>query len=180
MSRSLNKATLIGNVGQDPEVRTTQNGGRVATFSLATSRTWNGPNGDRQEKTEWHRVVVWNAGKGQGEGLANIVEKYVKKGDKLYVEGPIDHRPTHPPKALNPTDPFASHACVARWAVAGSNCSSIALDNGARCLAIHGEPMLQRCARPGVARLRHDIEIRRRCWSCASRGSATGKGRCHA
>lgn len=95
MSRSLNKAMLIGNVGQDPEVRSTSNGGRVATFSLATSRTWNGPTGDRQEKTEWHRCVVWNAGRGQGAGgmgLADVVEKYVKKGDKLYVEGPIEYR----------------------------------------------------------------------------------------
>jgi single-strand DNA-binding protein len=96
MSRSLNKAMLIGNVGQDPEVRSTTNGGRVATFSLATSRTWNGPSGDRQEKTEWHRCVVWNAGRGQGAekgmGLADVVEKYVKKGDKLYVEGPIEYR----------------------------------------------------------------------------------------
>lgn len=96
MSRSLNKAMLIGNVGQDPEIRSTNNGGRVATFSLATSRTWNGPSGDRQEKTEWHRCVVWNAGRGQGAGsgmgLADVVEKYVKKGDKLYVEGPIEYR----------------------------------------------------------------------------------------
>lgn len=92
MSRSLNKATLIGNVGQDPEVRSTQNGGRVASFSLATTRTWSGQSGDRQEKTEWHRCVVWNAGKGQGMGLADVVEKYVKKGDKLYVEGPIEYR----------------------------------------------------------------------------------------
>ena len=92
MSRSLNKVTLIGNVGQDPEVRATSNGGRVATFSLATSRSWNGPNGDRQEKTEWHRIVVWNAGKGQGEGLADVVEKYVKKGDKIYLEGPVEYR----------------------------------------------------------------------------------------
>lgn len=92
MSRSLNKAMLIGNVGQDPEVRATQNGGRVASFSLATSRTWNGPNGDRQEKTEWHRCVVWNGGKGQGMGLADVVEKYVKKGDKLYIEGTIEYR----------------------------------------------------------------------------------------
>lgn len=90
MSRSLNKATLIGNIGQDPEIRSTQNGGRVATFSLATTRTWNGPNGDRQEKTEWHRCVAWNLGKGQG--LADIIEKYVKKGDKLYVEGRIEYR----------------------------------------------------------------------------------------
>ncbi|MDQ2890384.1 MAG: single-stranded DNA-binding protein [Gemmatimonadota bacterium] len=98
MSRSLNKAMLIGNVGQDPEIRSTTNGGRVATFSLATSRNWNGPTGERQEKTEWHRCVVWNAGRGQGGGgekgmgLADVVEKYVKKGDKLFVEGPIEYR----------------------------------------------------------------------------------------
>lgn len=98
MSRSLNKAILIGNVGQDPEVRATSNGGRVATFSVATTRTWNGPSGDRQEKTEWHRCVAWNAGKGGGGsngggmGLADVVEKYVKKGDRLYVEGPIEYR----------------------------------------------------------------------------------------
>jgi single-strand DNA-binding protein len=93
MSRSLNKAILIGNVGQDPDIRSTQNGGRVATFSLATTRTWTGPSGDRQEKTEWHRCVAWNAnGRGQGMGLADVVEKYVKKGDRLYVEGPIEYR----------------------------------------------------------------------------------------
>jgi single-strand DNA-binding protein len=91
MSRSLNKATLIGNVGQDPEVRSTQTGGRVATFSLATTRTWTGPSGDRQEKTEWHRCVVWNTNP-KGQGLADVVEKYVKKGDKLFVEGRIEYR----------------------------------------------------------------------------------------
>ena len=89
MSRSLNKVTLIGNVGADPEVRSTSGGNRVATFSLATSRTWNGPAGDRQEKTEWHRCVVWNAKNSQ---LADIVEKYVHKGDKLYIEGRIEYR----------------------------------------------------------------------------------------
>jgi single-strand DNA-binding protein len=91
MSRSLNKAILIGNVGQDPEVRSTQTGGRVATFSLATTRTWNGPSGDRQEKTEWHRCVVWNTG-AKGQGLADVVEKYVKKGERIYVEGRIEYR----------------------------------------------------------------------------------------
>jgi single-strand DNA-binding protein len=90
VSRSLNKASLIGNVGQDPEVRTTNNGSRVATFSLATSRSWNGPSGDKQEKTEWHRCVVWNAQR--GTGLVDVVEKYVKKGEKLYVEGRIEYR----------------------------------------------------------------------------------------
>jgi single-strand DNA-binding protein len=90
VSRSLNRASLIGNVGQDPEVRTTNNGGRVATFSLATSRSWNGPSGDKQEKTEWHRCVVWNAQR--GSGLADVVEKYVRKGEKVFVEGRIEYR----------------------------------------------------------------------------------------
>ena len=89
MSRSLNKVTLIGNLGADPEVRSTTGGTRVATFSLATSRSWNNQQGDRQEKTEWHRCVVWNT---KGSQLADIVEKYVKKGDKIYVEGRIEYR----------------------------------------------------------------------------------------
>lgn len=89
MSRSLNKVTLIGNLGNDPEVRSTTGGNRVATFSLATSRTWNDASGAKQEKTEWHRCVVWNT---KGSQLADIVEKYVKKGDKLYVEGRIEYR----------------------------------------------------------------------------------------
>ncbi len=89
MSRSLNKVMLIGNLGSDPEVRSTTGGNRVATFSLATSRQWNSPNGEKQEKTEWHRCVVWNA---KGSGLADVVEKYVKKGDKLFVEGRIEYR----------------------------------------------------------------------------------------
>lgn len=89
MSRSLNKVTLIGNLGADPEVRSTSGGNRVATFSLATSRSWNGPAGDKQEKTEWHRCVVWNSKVSQ---LADIVERYLKKGDKVFVEGRIEYR----------------------------------------------------------------------------------------
>lgn len=89
MSRSLNKVTLIGNLGADPEVRSTSGGNRMATFSLATSRTWNSPSGERQEKTEWHRCVVWNSKVSQ---LADIVERYLKKGDKVYVEGRIEYR----------------------------------------------------------------------------------------
>jgi single-strand DNA-binding protein len=92
VSRSLNKAILIGNLGQDPEVRSTSGGGRVANFSLATSRQWSGQGGDKQEKTEWHRIVAWNSTRGTGTGLADIVEKYCKKGDKLYVEGRIEYR----------------------------------------------------------------------------------------
>jgi single-strand DNA-binding protein len=89
VSRSLNKVMLIGNLGSDPEVRSTTGGNRVATFSLATSRSWNSPNGEKQEKTEWHRCVVWNS---KGSGLADVVEKYCKKGDKIYVEGRIEYR----------------------------------------------------------------------------------------
>ena len=89
MSRSLNKVTLIGNLGNDPEVRSTTGGNRVATFSLATSRSWNDASGTKQEKTEWHRCVVWNT---KGTGLADVVEKYCKKGDRIYVEGRIEYR----------------------------------------------------------------------------------------
>ena len=94
MARSLNKVQLIGNVGKDPEVRSTSSGGRVADFSLATSRSWNdaGSAGGRQEKTEWHRCIAWNGRNGQGMGLADIVDRYVKKGDKLFVEGSIEYR----------------------------------------------------------------------------------------
>ena len=85
MSRSLNKVILIGNLGSDPEIRSVTGGDRVANFSLATSRQWNDASGSKQEKTEWHRCVAWKQ-------LADIVEKYVKKGDKLYIEGRIEYR----------------------------------------------------------------------------------------
>lgn len=90
MSRSLNKAVLIGNVGSDPEIRSVGTGTRVAQFSLATSRNWTDQSGAKQEKTEWHRCVVWNSAR--GSGLADVVEKYVKKGEKVYVEGEIEYR----------------------------------------------------------------------------------------
>ena len=89
MSRSLNKAMLIGNLGADPEVRSTNNGSRVATLSVATSRQWTGQGGEKQEKTEWHRVICWN---NKGSGLADIAEKFLKKGDKVYIEGRIEYR----------------------------------------------------------------------------------------
>ncbi|HEU5171498.1 MAG TPA: single-stranded DNA-binding protein [Gemmatimonadales bacterium] len=89
MSRSLNKVQLIGNLGADPEVRSTANGSRVATLSLATSRRWKNQAGEQQEKTEWHRVVLWN---NKGSNLADIAERYCKKGDKVYVEGSIEYR----------------------------------------------------------------------------------------
>jgi single-strand DNA-binding protein len=70
-------------------VRTTTGGAKVATFSLATSRQWNSATGEKQEKTEWHRCVVWNS---KGSGLADVVERYCKKGDRLFVEGRIEYR----------------------------------------------------------------------------------------
>jgi single-strand DNA-binding protein len=89
VSRSLNKVTLIGNLGADPEVRSTSNGSRVATLSLATSRRWKNQAGEQQEKTEWHRVILWN---NKGSTLADLAERYMKKGDKIYIEGSIEYR----------------------------------------------------------------------------------------
>jgi single-strand DNA-binding protein len=89
VSRSLNKVTLIGNLGADPEVRSTSNGSRVATLSIATSRQWKNQSGEKQEKTEWHRVVLWNT---KFSTLADIAERFCKKGDKVYVEGSIEYR----------------------------------------------------------------------------------------
>jgi single-strand DNA-binding protein len=89
VSRSLNKVQLIGNLGADPEVRSTSNGGRVATLSSGPTPPWAGPGGAQQEKTEWHRVVLWNTNFNK---LADIAEKYCKKGDKVYIEGGIEYR----------------------------------------------------------------------------------------
>lgn len=90
MSRSLNKVQLIGNLGNDPEVRSTASGTKVATLSVATSRQWNNQSGERQEKTEWHRVVLWN--NSRGSGLADVAERYLKKGSSVFVEGSIEYR----------------------------------------------------------------------------------------
>jgi len=82
----LNKIILIGNVGQDPDIRVTQNGAKLATFSLATSESWKTKTGERKDSTEWHRIVIYN------EKLAEIAEKYIKKGTKLYLEGSMHYR----------------------------------------------------------------------------------------
>lgn len=80
-----NKVTLIGNVGRDPETRAMQNGEKVANFSLATSERWKDKGGERQERTEWHRIVVWGP-------LADVVERFVRKGTTLLIEGQIQSR----------------------------------------------------------------------------------------
>ncbi len=84
---SLNKVILIGNLGKDPDIRSTNDGREIASFSFATSESWRDKmSGERREKTEWHRVVVFN------EGLVKIVKDYVKKGSKLYLEGQLQTR----------------------------------------------------------------------------------------
>lgn len=87
MAGSVNKVILIGNVGADPEIRRTQSGTPIANLRIATSEAWRDRNsGERREKTEWHNVVVFN------EGLCKVVEQYVKKGAKLYIEGQLQTR----------------------------------------------------------------------------------------
>ena len=87
MAGSVNKVILVGNVGKDPEIRRTQDGRPIANLSLATSETWRDKTtGERKEKTEWHRVVIFS------EPLCKVVEQYVKKGSKLYIEGALQTR----------------------------------------------------------------------------------------
>src|SRR5690349_5072116 len=87
MAGSVNKVILVGNLGRDPEIRSFQNGGRVANLSLATSENWKDrATGERKEKTEWHRVAIFN------DRLVEVVEKYLKKGSKVYIEGQLETR----------------------------------------------------------------------------------------
>jgi single-strand DNA-binding protein len=84
---SVNKAIIVGNVGKDPEIRSFQNGGRVASFSVATSERWKDKaSGEQKERTEWHRISVLN------ENLVSVVERFVTKGSKLYIEGQLETR----------------------------------------------------------------------------------------
>lgn len=87
MAGSVNKVILIGNLGRDPEVRFSQDGNKIVTMSVATSETWNDrASGERRERTEWHRVVVFN------DRIADVAEKYLKKGSKVYMEGQLQTR----------------------------------------------------------------------------------------
>jgi single-strand DNA-binding protein len=87
MSGSLNKATLIGNLGKDPDIRSFQNGGRVAHLSIATSESWKDKaSGEKKERTEWHRVSIMS------DGLVTLAEKHLKKGAKVYIEGRLETR----------------------------------------------------------------------------------------
>lgn len=82
----LNKVIIIGNLGADPEIRTTQDGKEIATLKVATSESWKDKNGERQQKTEWHKVVIFS------EGLAKVAKNYLRKGSKVYIEGKLTTR----------------------------------------------------------------------------------------
>jgi single-strand DNA-binding protein len=87
MAGSVNKVILVGNLGKDPEARTFANGGKVVSFSLATSENWKDrASGERKEKTEWHNVSIFS------EGLAGVAERFLKKGSKVYIEGQLETR----------------------------------------------------------------------------------------
>jgi len=86
MAGSINKVILLGNLGADPEVRHSNDGNKIVSFSLATTDTWRNKSGERQDKTEWHRIVVFS------QGLCEVAEKYLKKGSKVYIEGQIRTR----------------------------------------------------------------------------------------
>ncbi|GAB4475717.1 MAG: hypothetical protein OHK0018_06450 [Erythrobacter tepidarius] len=87
MAGSLNKVMLIGNLGADPEIRTFQNGGKVCNLRIATTESWKDRNtGEKQERTEWHTVAIFN------EGLASVAERFLKKGSKVYIEGQLQTR----------------------------------------------------------------------------------------
>jgi len=86
MAGSVNKVILVGNLGKDPEARSMNSGGEVVSFTLATSETWNDRDGNRQEKTEWHNVVIFN------ENLGRVAKNYLRKGQKAYIEGQLQTR----------------------------------------------------------------------------------------
>ncbi len=116
MVGSVNKAILLGNLGRDPEIRSMQSGAKMASFSIATSKRWKDKNTQEQkEKTSWHNVVVF------GDGLVNIVEKYVKKGSKIYIEGELQTRKWQ--------DKDGNDRYTTEVILQGYNCNLTLLDN---------------------------------------------------
>ena len=114
MSGSVNKVVLIGNVGRTPEIRNSSEGKKIASFSLATSETYKDKNGQKQEKTEWTNVAVFNT------GLAELVERYVSKGSRIYVEGSLHTRKW--------TDKSGIERYTTEVVVSGYNCNLCLLD----------------------------------------------------
>jgi single-strand DNA-binding protein len=107
MAGSVNKVILVGNLGKDPEVRNTQSGDKIVSFNLATSETWTDKaSGERKERTEWHRIVVFNT------QIADVAERYLKKGAKVYVEGALQTRKWSDQQGV---ERFATEVVLARF-----------------------------------------------------------------
>ncbi len=112
----LNKVILIGNLGKDPEIRTTKDGNEIANFSIATSESWKDKvTGERKEKTEWHKIVVFK------EGLVGVIKSYLKKGGKVYIEGQLQTRKWNDDKGIE--------KYVTEVVLQGFDCNLILLDN---------------------------------------------------
>ena len=120
MARSVNKLILVGNVGRDPEVQATTNGHKVAHFSLATSRRIPRESGF-EERTEWHRITVWDR-------LAELAEEYIRKGDRLYVEGRMQYDSYERDGVTIPTSDVVVRELVMLGSASGRNLSGTALD----------------------------------------------------
>jgi single-strand DNA-binding protein len=120
MARSINKLILVGNVGRDPEIQSTGNGNKVAHFSLATSRRIPKENGF-EERTEWHRLTAWGR-------LAELAEEYIRKGDRLYVEGRIQYDSYERDGVTIPTSDVVIRELVMLGSAAGRNLNGTALD----------------------------------------------------
>ena len=118
MADSVNKVILVGNTGADPDIRTMQNGNEMASLSIATNESWKDRDGNRQERTFWHRVIVFSP------GLVGIAKQYVKKGDKLYVEGQLRTRKY--------TDKSGIERYATEVVVEGYNSSLVMLGGGRR------------------------------------------------
>lgn len=120
MARSVNKLILVGNVGRDPEVQSTSNGHKVAHFSLATSRRIPRDNGF-EERTEWHRITVWDR-------LAELAEQYIRKGDRLYIEGRMQYDSYERDGVTIPTSDVVVRELVMLGSASGRNLGGTALD----------------------------------------------------
>jgi single-strand DNA-binding protein len=120
MARSVNKLILVGNVGRDPEVQSTTNGHKVAHFSLATSRRIPRESGF-EERTEWHRITVWDR-------LAELAEEYIRKGDRLYIEGRMQYDSYERDGVTIPTSDVVVRELVMLGSASGRNLSGTALD----------------------------------------------------
>jgi len=119
MAGSVNKVILVGNVGKDPEIRRTQDGRPIASLSIATSETWRDKaSGEKREKTEWHKISVFS------EGLCKVIESYVKKGAKLYIEGQLQTRKW--------TDQSGQDRYSTEVVLQGYNCALVMLDGGGK------------------------------------------------